>query len=328
MNKNDYINELDSLKADEALKNKIGKLQNAAPKKEKKQTLKILLAAACICLVFFAGINIFALSGTHKSSADSAEESGREEASYSDINNMSASTGSSNYAQGRKIIRNASLSLETENYSSFMTAFEQKTNQYGAYITYLSAYTNSLSKSENKDAHISVMVPAEKLDDFLTELGTVAVIDSKEISVNDVTDSYADVDGKIKALETEEKSLLALLEKADKLEDIIKIQDRLSEVRGSLETNRAQLKNYDEQIAYSKADIYVCEVGRVSAKSNGSFSQEVKTKFVNSLYNLGNAFENIAVFILGASPYILLIALVAAAAVLITKAVKKKRNNK
>lgn len=321
MNKNDYINELNSLEADEVLKNKIKKLQNDVPKKEKKQVLKILLAAACICIVIFAGINIFTLNVANKESYG-LEENGKMYDVSDSVTGTSYSSDSSNYTQGRKVIKTASLSLETENYSSFITALNQKISQYDAYVIYLSANTNSDS---SKDAHISVMVPSEKLEDFLTEMGTIATVESKAINTNDITDSYSEVDGKIKALETEEKSLLALLEKADKLEDIIKIQDRLSEVRGSLEANRAQLKNYNEQVDYSQTDVYVCEVSRVIAKSNGSFSQEVKTKFVNSLYDLGNTFKNIAAFILGKSPYIVLIAVIAAAVVLIVKTVKKKK---
>lgn len=325
MNKNDYINELDSLEADETLKNKIGKLQNAAPKKEKKQALKILLAVACICLVFFAGINILTFSGANKSAGSYADLATEENAySYSAKGNGSSGTAGK-YTQGRKVVKTASLSLETENYSSFMTAFEQKLGQYGAYITYLSADTGS---DNSKSAHISVMVPSEKLDDFLDEMDSIATVGSKSIGTNDITNDYTDVENKIKALETEEKALLSILEKADKLDDIIKIQDRLSDVRSSLDSNKAQMKNYDEQIACSKTDIYVCEVGRVTAKSNGSFSQEVKTKFVNSLYNLGNAFKNIAVFVLGASPYLVLIAVVAVVVILIVKAKKKKRNNR
>ena len=320
MNKNDYINELDSLEADETLKNKIGKLQNAAPKKEKKQALKILLAVACICLVFFAGINILTFSGANKSAGSYADLATEENAySYSAKDNGSSGTAGK-YTQGRKVVKTASLSLETENYSSFMTAFEQKLGQYGAYITYLSADTGS---DNSKSAHISVMVPSEKLNDFLDEMDSIATVGSKSIGTNDITNDYTDVESKIKALETEEKALLS-----DKLDDIIKIQDRLSDVRSSLDSNKAQMKNYDEQIACSKTDIYVCEVGRVTAKSNGSFSQEVKTKFLNSLYNLGNAFKNIAVFILGASPYLVLIAVVAVVVILIVKAKKKKRNNR
>lgn len=320
MNKNDYINELDSLKADEALKNKISKLQNSAPKKEKKHSLKILLAAACVCLVFFAGINIFAANTAHKSSKDSINDG----ATFSSNSETAADASSltSGSAQGRKVVKNASLSLETENYSAFMTAFEQKIEQYGAYTTYFSAQSE---KSQNKNAYISVMVPAEKLDSFLEEMGTIATVGSKEINTNDITDSYSDIDGKIKALETEEKALISLLEKADKLADIISIQDRLTQVRGNLESNRAQLKNYDEQTTYSKTDIYVCEVGRVAAKSNGSFLQEVKAQFADSLYNLGNTFKNIAVFILGESPYILTALIIAAAVVIIIKTVKKKK---
>ena len=83
----------------------------------------------------------------------------------------------------------------------------------------------------------------------------------------------------------------------------------------------------DYPVKVASNETYEERAAVVTIKS-GSFSQEVKTKFVNSLYNLGNAFKNIAVFILGASPYLVLIAVVAVVVILIVKAKKKKRNNR
>ena len=53
--------------------------------------------------------------------------------------------------------------------------------------------------------------------------------------MDDVTLRYVDVDSHKKALETEQERLLALLEKAENVEDIITIENRLSDVRYELE---------------------------------------------------------------------------------------------
>ena len=65
--------------------------------------------------------------------------------------------------------------------------------------------------------------------------------------MDDVTLRYVDVDSHKKALETEQERLLALLEKAENVEDIITIENRLSDVRYELENYESQIRLLDNQ---------------------------------------------------------------------------------
>ena len=141
---------------------------------------------------------------------------------------------------------------------------------------------------------------------------------------SDITDSYTETASKIKAYETEEKALLGILEKCENVQDTITVQNRLSEVRSELEAMKSQKKLYDSQISYSEITISVVQVERESKVVKG-FGSEVSEKFSESLYNLGQFFRNLAVFLLGASPYILVFTAVIVLAVIVIKSKKKSK---
>ena len=59
---------------------------------------------------------------------------------------------------------------------------------------------------------------------------------------------------------TEQERIWALLEKADTLEAVIALEERLSEIRYQLESMESQLKLYDNQVDYSTVSIHISEV--------------------------------------------------------------------
>lgn len=194
-------------------------------------------------------------------------------------------------------------------------------------ISSLKGYTSSLNQSKYNGyltVDTNVCVPAEKLDEFLDFLEKSGTITSKNVETADVTDDYTDTESQIKALETEEKALLGILEKCENVQDTMNVQERLTSVRGELESLKSQKKNYDQRIAYSEVLINISEVERVK-KTPTSFGSQVSEKFSESLYNIGQFFRNLGVFVLGASPYFVIAAVVIVVAVII---IKKKRNKK
>lgn len=78
-----------------------------------------------------------------------------------------------------------------------------------------------------------------------------------------------------KALETEQERLLALLEKAENVEDIITIENRLSDVRYELENYESQIRLLDNQIDYSTVYVDISEVSRVTDTGKQGFFEEV-----------------------------------------------------
>ena len=327
MNKTDYIREVDELHAPDSLKDNISKLKPVHSAKHKKGKKITAIVAAClavtvlICGVYGVGPSLFQSkssieigdSGIYSyNNSNGAGNANEGAGSYDNAN--AASTSS------QKLIKKASVRLETKNADELIKNINSQ-------ISSLKGYTSSLNQSKY-DGYLTVdtnvCVPAEKLDEFLDFLEKSGTITSKNVVTADVTDDYTDTESQIKALETEEKALLGILEKCENVQDTMNVQERLTSVRGELESLKSQKKNYDQRIAYSEVLINISEVERVK-KTPTSFGSQVSEKFSESLYNIGQFFRNLGVFVLGASPYFVIAAVVIVVAVII---IKKKRNKK
>ena len=68
---------------------------------------------------------------------------------------------------------------------------------------------------------------------------------------------YVDMQSHVKALRTEQNTLLELIEKADKLKDIIALQSQLTQVRYEIESYESQLRMYDNRVNYSTLNLTV-----------------------------------------------------------------------
>lgn len=327
MNKKDYIREVDELHAPDSLKNKISEMKPTRSANLKRNKRITAIVAAClavtvmICGVYGVGPSLFQSkssieigdSGTYSyNNSNGAGNANESAGSYGNANAASASS--------QKLIKKASVRLETKNADELIKNINSQINS-------LKGYTSSLNQSKY-DGYLTVdtnvCVPAEKLDEFLDFLEKSGTITSKNVETADVTDDYTDTESQIKALETEEKALLGILEKCENVQDTMNVQERLTSVRGELESLKSQKKNYDQRIAYSEVLINISEVERVK-KTPTSFGSQVSEKFSESLYNIGQFFRNLGVFVLGASPYFVIAAVVIVVAVII---IKKKRNKK
>lgn len=337
MNKKDYIKAVDNITAPQELLNRIEALD--PPAKKKTPVWKTVTAvAACFVavVVAFSGIMGTTLKAESEDAADMMVENGYRNELYDDVadggsftnqssNSSTGTTGGSSLnstvTTSRKIVKTASLSIRTKNYDTFITALNQKIEQCGGYIEQSQEY--NYDNASNRNANMDVRIPAENLEKFIEELAVIGTITSKSITSDDITDSYIDVESRINALETEEKTLLGILEKAENLTDVIELQDRLSQVRADLESLKTQKQSYDGMVSYSGVSLDINEVERV-VEGDDTFFGEVKEKLMNNLYDLGDFFRELAINIIAALPYIAIVGVVAVVVILIVKNVRRR----
>ena len=147
--------------------------------------------------------------------------------------------------------------------------------------------------------------------------------------MEDVTLQYVDLESHKKALVTEQERLLALMEKAETVEDIIAIEGRLSEVRYQLESMESQLRTYDNRIDYSTVELSITEVRKYSPPQEATVWQRIESGFMKSLDDIGFSIRDMAIGFVIDIPYIVLflIGIAVAAAVLriLWKVWKKRR---
>ena len=327
MNKNEYIKAVNSITTPKSLIDKIEALETV--EKKKKSVFKTVTAvAACFIAVMiaFSGIvggTLMASEGDMAYNNLSTSTAYGVTAAAPPSVSVDASTSNTGYAvvTDRKIVKNAALSIKTKSYDTLLADVKQKIEQYGGYIEQSQEY--NYDNASNRNANMNVKVPADKLEKFIDELAAIGTITSKTIASNDITDSYIDVESRIKALETEEETLLGLLKKAESLTDVIELQKRLSTVRADLERIKAQKQSYDGMVAYSGVTLDINEVERV-VEGDDTFFGEVKEKLMNNLYDLGDFFREFAINFIAALPYIAILGVVAVVVIVIVKKVRKR----
>ena len=227
---------------------------------------------------------------------------------------------------GQKLIVTENLTVETENFDSFVESVNRKTTALGGYIE--SSEISGAYEYESRNASFQIRIPAEKLPDFITvvdENGTVTY-DSK--TTEDVTLQYVDTQSHLNALKTEEETLLSLLEKAEKLSDVFEIQQELTEVRYQIESYESQLRVYDNQVDYSTVNLTVYEVSRETTVEKQGFWSEAGAQFLDSLYFVGQVLRGFALWFIGSLPVLVVLAVIVAGIVFAVKKHRRKKREK
>ena len=229
----------------------------------------------------------------------------------------------------RKLIRTFDIQIQTKEFDSVVAGIQTKINELGGYIEQSSLDSGSSYYNHyNRYSYMTVRIPSDKLDQFVSNVKENANVTNISESTEDITLSYVDVESRKAALETEQGRLLELLEKAETVEDIITIESRLSEVNYQLESYTSRLRTMDNQVDYSTVHINISEVDRETKVEPKTFWEEVTEEFGDSMYGLGRRIRNFGIWFLGSSPYLILWAVFIGAAVLGVRIIGRKRRLK
>ena len=122
-------------------------------------------------------------------------------------------------AQGRKIIKNGDLSIQTREFDEFLENLNRAILAAGGYVEASSINGNSYNKNRMRSADITARIPAENLDAFCDQVSDLGNVTYKNLYTRDVTLTYVDLESHVKALRTEQQTLMELLERAQSVEE-------------------------------------------------------------------------------------------------------------
>ena len=137
------------------------------------------------------------------------------------------------------LVYTAELRLRVREVPKAIDAVEKLAKRRGGYLVV------------REDSRITVRVPSAKFDDALDELVRLGDLVHRNVSIEDVTDLYFDMQTRMKNLEVVKKRLEDLLEKAKTVEESLEVQRELERVTLSLESMRGKLKLLAELVMFS-----------------------------------------------------------------------------
>lgn len=234
-----------------------------------------------------------------------------------------------NLPADRKLIRTVRTQAETDDLTGVLTQLEEKISQFGGYLQQKEIYQGSTYRgTQHRNANLVIRIPAQELNAFLSHLSGAAHVVSTSETVDDVTLYYIDVDSQLKALRTEEERLLAMMEKAENLADLLAIEQRLTQVQQEIQSVTSQLKALDSQIEYATIHLSISEVVEYTPVEEETPWQQIGSGFVDSLSDIWDGFVSLFVFLLANSPRLVLWGGIVTAVILLIRRSRKRRKAK
>lgn len=228
--------------------------------------------------------------------------------------------------ENQKMVRKVWLEAETEELDSLLASVEQRISQLGGYIEKQNSYNGSAySTHRSRYAELTVRIPAENLDSFVTDVTESSNIISKEQTAENITLSYVATESRMKALETEQTRLLELLAKAETMEDILKIESKLTDIRTELEEVTSRLRVYDNMVDYGTIYLTIREVRQYTVvEEPETVWERISTGFVENAKDLWNGITELFIFLVTGLPYFIPLGLVVTVFILILKRKPRK----
>ena len=182
--------------------------------------------------------------------------------------------------QGPPVIRQAQLSVTVGNglFDSKLAQVRSLVESEGGYIAGTDAQAGPATDSGNSQIRtgvISFMVPAAHFDDTIDQLSKVGKVQSEHISGTDVSAQYVDLNARLANAEAQHAAMLALLSKAQNINDIIAVQNQIGQITAQIEQLKGQIKYLDDNTSYSNVNVTLTESGapaQVASSDSWGFS--------------------------------------------------------
>ena len=207
-----------------------------------------------------------------------------------------------------KIIYTATLTLERKDYETASSALDSALAEAGGYLESSSEYSSSGS---SRSVSLTYRVPQANYQSFLDAVAAAGNVTYRSQQADDVTTQYMDVSARLSNLQAQRTRLQQLQEQAETLSDLLQIEDSLTEVQSQIESWQSQLDWYSDQV--QQCTVYVTlHAVQNYPPTDERFLGSVGAAFAQGGANFVNGLQQLAVWLAGAWPVVLVVAAAAA----------------
>jgi len=151
----------------------------------------------------------------------------------------------------RKITHDLTLTLEVAAINDSVTRISKEVQQLGGYVV----ESQQNGSDSHSSAYLTLKIPADKLNGLRDSLATWGKILDQHMLANDITNQYYDSQVRLQTLETEEKRYLEILNQAKTVDDVLKVENALGNIRQQIEQLKGQLKLWNNMVDYSTVNL-------------------------------------------------------------------------
>ena len=219
----------------------------------------------------------------------------------------------------RKIITSGDVSIEVKSVEKAREKIEKIQEQAGGFVSSSSVEDQGRG---SKSASVTIRMPAEKFRSVLKKIKKLGKVRDENTEADDVTEEYVDIQARLKNLKREESRFVEILQKANTVEDILKVESELGRVRGEIEVIEGRLRYLNDRISLSTLEISLYEPGAMPTPEKWNVSDTAKNAIRAFMYTL----QSIVSFLIWLGVYSPLIILIILIIVFIRRRRKRRLN--
>lgn len=151
-----------------------------------------------------------------------------------------------------KLIKNGELKFQVKDLAKASAKIRELALQFDGYVS--KDYTTDNDHSAY--SMLEIRLPNENFDAFMNyaEKNAIGDVDRK-VDVKDVTKEFVDYELRLTAAKKAQNRYLELLNKANKVEDMLQVEEKLQEVLAEIERIEGQLRYYQDKVSLSTIQI-------------------------------------------------------------------------
>jgi hypothetical protein len=202
------------------------------------------------------------------------------------------------------IARTASLTIQVKNLDAARSGMD-------AILVLHHGYSAELAISEEaqpRGLQGSLRIPAAEVDSAIAEMRTLGTVQREKQSGEEVTQQHTDLVARLaNARETESRLRDILANRTGKMEDVLDVEDKISETRGEIEQLEAEQENLEHRFNFASVDLELVEQyeARLGNPST-SISNQMRNSLIAGLHHAGGSLFGVVLFFEEFGPVLLL----------------------
>ena len=200
----------------------------------------------------------------------------------------------------QKIIKEGNLRFETNDLEATYSQIQNAVKNQNATIQ---------NDTEGKDYQsvfrkLIIRVPSKNFDPFLTAISKgVSYFDNKEITSQDVTTEFIDIEARLKAKKVLENRYIELLKKANKVSEMLEIEAQLSAIREEIEAKKGQLNYMQNRVSFSTITVEFYKTVATESGITTSYGMKIWTAIKSGF----NSISSLFIWMLEIWPFIIIL---------------------
>ena len=132
--------------------------------------------------------------------------------------------------------------------------------------------------ADTRSASLTIRVPSARFGDALQQLKSLdGEVQTSGVSAQDVTDQFVDLQARLTAKQAEEQRYLAILNRANTIDEILKVDASLANVRTQIEQLTAQINSIKQRTDFSTISMSISTLSILPGDTTGKAWDPAKT---------------------------------------------------